>query len=94
LSVLYMSQSIDDTAYVTNPGGTIYATDQTNNEIVAITGRFKRGEAIVSATPSGANNAVNAPNYLATLSLTSGTVSPIPALAKVQSTGLLFLAPA
>jgi hypothetical protein len=91
LSVLYLSQSIDDTAYITLPFGTLYATDQAHNDVVAIHGAFWPGEAVVSGTPSGANDAVNAPNYLATLSLATGTVTAIPGLSGVQSSGLLYL---
>ena len=91
LSVLYLSQSIDDTAYVSVPFGTLYVTDQANNDLMAIHGPFLPGEAIVSATPGGANNAVNAPNYLATLSLATGTVTAIPGLSGVQQNGLLYL---
>ena len=91
LSVLDLSQSIDDTAYITDPRGTLYATDQADNDVVAIRGGFTPGEAVVSATPSGANNAVNAPNYLATLSLGSGTVTAIPGLSAVVSSGLLYV---
>jgi hypothetical protein len=91
LSVLDLSQSLDDTAYITNPHGTLYATDQANNDVVAIRGGFFRGEAVTSGTPSAANNAVNAPNYVATLSLTTGTVTAIPALSAVQSQGLLYI---
>jgi hypothetical protein len=93
LQVLYMSQSIDDTAYITSRSGTLYATDQTHNDIVAITGPFQRDEAVVSATPSGANNVVNVNNYMATVSLRNGTVTAIPGLRAVQSTGLQFVAP-
>lgn len=91
LSVLDLSQSIDDTAYITDPDGTLYATDQAHNDVVAIRGGFRPGEAVVSGTPSSANNAVNAPNYLASLSLATGTVTAIPGLSGVQSQGLLYL---
>jgi hypothetical protein len=93
LSVLYLSQSVDDSAFVTDPGARLYATDQTTDAIVAISGGLERGEVIVTATPSGANNAVDAPNYLATLSLTTGTVTRLPGLRAVQSMGLVLVAP-
>jgi hypothetical protein len=90
LSVLYLSQSIDDTAYITDPADTLYTTDQATNQILSITGPFRRGEAIVSGTPTGANNAVNAPNYMASMSLKTGTVTRIQGLSSIQSEGLLF----
>jgi hypothetical protein len=93
LSVLYLSQSIDDTAYPTSTHGTLYATDQVNNDVVGITGPFQPSEPIVSSTPSGANNAVNDPDYLATVALQTGTVTALSGLGSVQPSGLLYAGP-
>jgi hypothetical protein len=93
LSVLNISQSIDDTAWVAGGSGTLYATDSAKNEVVAIHGDFDPGTGFVAVTPGNANNAPPnpGPNYLGTLSLQTGAVSPVPGLT-VQPKGLLFLA--
>ena len=98
LSALAISQSVDDTAFATT-GGVLYATDPTADSVDAITGPFHAGEVFTAATPCGANSApatCPAPgfpaNYLATLDLTSGTVSPL-ALSgsNLNPQGLLFV---
>jgi hypothetical protein len=92
LSVLYLSQSIDDSGYVGNAGGALYLTDAAANDVVRLRGDLQPGQVFVVATPSGANNAVNAPDYLATLNLWTGTVTSIPALSGLQPKGLIFVA--
>jgi hypothetical protein len=98
LSVLAISQSVDDTAFSTGHG-VLYATDPTHDLVDAVTGVFRAGEVFTTATPCGANSAPptcpapNFPaNYLATLDLTSGTVSPLPVSgAALIPEGLLFV---
>jgi hypothetical protein len=98
LSVLALSQSVDDTAFATGDG-IMYATDPSNDSVDAITGPFRAGQVFTVATPCGANNApatCPAPgfpaNYLATLDLTNGTVSPLAVKGSALTPqGLLFV---
>lgn len=88
LSVLNLSQSVDDTAFPTDTSGTLYVTDGADNEVFAVQGGFTPGTALVAVTPGDANNPVNAPNYLGRLDLSTGTVTPY--ITTVQAKGLLF----
>ncbi len=88
--VLNLSQSINDTAWATSATGTLFVTDHTNNEVVAITGTFRPGTAFVAATPSSANNPSSIPNYLGTLNLWTGNVTRVANMA-LQPQGLLFV---
>lgn len=91
LSVLFLSQSIDDGAYIDDEEGAVYLTDATTNEIVRLRGNLTPGEVLVSATPGDANNSVNAPNYLATLDLNTGTVTEVAALSTLHPKGMIFV---
>jgi len=84
LSVLSLSQSVDDTAWPTDRYGRLYSTDSTNNAVDVVTGPFSNSGPLVVATPCGANSApatCPAPgypaNYLATLNPWSGEVSAV-----------------
>jgi hypothetical protein len=89
LSVLKLAQSVDDTVFPTDPKGTLYVTDGTDNEVFAVTGDFRPGTALTSVTPADANNPVNAPNYLGQLDLATGQITPL--ITTVQSKGLAFV---
>jgi hypothetical protein len=94
LQVLNTTQSIDDTAFASSHGGTLYATDSTHNSVVAITGPLQQGTAYTAATPAGANTAPAnpGPNYLANIDLNTGTVSPITTTGvPLEPKGLIFL---
>jgi len=86
LSVLSLSQSVDDTAWpLAQPGGRLFATDSTNDAVDLITGPFRADQPVVAATPCGANTApatCPAPpaypaNYLGTLNPWTGQVRQI-----------------
>ncbi len=77
LSVLTLTQSVDDTAWTTK-GGSLFSTDSTNDAVDVVTGTFERSEPMVVATPCGANSAppdCTSPNYLATLDPATDTVT-------------------
>jgi hypothetical protein len=57
VSVLKLSQSIDDTAWPSAPGGMLLASDNDNGTVEKITGPFKRGQALVAVTPCDAAGA-------------------------------------
>lgn len=84
LSVLNLSQAVDDTAWATDPSGVLYATDATHNAVDMISGPFRPGQVFVAVAPCNANGAPSpcpAPNYpanfLGSLDLTTGTVSSV-----------------
>jgi hypothetical protein len=99
LSVLNLSQAVDDTAWP-NADGTLYATDSTNNVVDTVTGSFPANP-VVAVTPCGSNNAPSpcpAPpqfpaNYLGTLNPWTGQVNPLTTTgaAIVPQGGLLFV---
>ncbi len=100
LSVVDLSQSVDDTAWPERGDGTLYATDSTHGTVDAITGSFPGGP-VVAATPCGANSApatCPAPptypaNYLASLNPWTGQVSALSVggAPLVPQGGLLFM---
>jgi hypothetical protein len=84
LSVLSLSQSVDDTAWPTDPSGSLYSTDSTNDAVDVVTGPFSDVQPLVVATPCGANDAPSscpAPNFpanfLAALNPWTGQVSSV-----------------
>ncbi|MHB8489319.1 MAG: hypothetical protein ACYDCS_05475 [Candidatus Dormibacteria bacterium] len=89
LSVMKLSLSVDDTAWVTDSKGTLLVTDSVDNEIFAVWGAFNTGTAYVAVTPGDANIPINHPNYLGQLDLRTGQVTP--AVTTIQAKGLLFV---
>jgi hypothetical protein len=84
LSVLSLSQAVDDTAWPTERYGALYSTDSTNDEVDVVTGRFSRYLPLAVATPCGANSAPGCcpgpgypANYLATLNPWTGELTAV-----------------
>jgi hypothetical protein len=84
LSVLALSQSVDDTAWPTDQLGQLYSTDSTNDAVDVVTGPFSSEVPLVVATPCGSNSAPTicpAPgfpaNFLATLNPWTGHVTAV-----------------
>lgn len=80
LWVLSLSQSVDDTAWASDPDGTLYATDPANDTVDAVHGRFEVGDSFVAVTPCGANSApptCTTPNWLGQLDLYTGRIAPV-----------------
>lgn len=95
LSVLFLSQSINDTAWATDRSGALYATDASSDTVDSITGNFDPGTAFVAATPCDANNAPTncAANFLGTLNLHTGQIGPVLLTKPTMAPGgLLFVA--
>ncbi len=84
VQVLSVAQPLDDTAFATRSNRTLWATDPTHDTVVEITGPFAAGEAVSTVTPDVG------PTSLAQLSLTDGSLTPIPELAAITPKGLLF----
>jgi len=100
LSVLNLSQSVDDTAWPVSFTGTLYATDSIDDTVAAINGPFRPGQPMVAATPCGSNSApATCPgpgytaNYLATLNPWTGQVSAVNVTGQAFTPqgGLLFV---
>jgi len=94
LQVLNTSQSVDDTAFASSSTGTLYATDSTHDSVVAVTGPLQRGTAYTAATPGNANSAPPnpGPNFLASIDLNTGAVSPVTTQGvPLEPKGLIFV---
>jgi hypothetical protein len=99
LSVLKLTQSVDDTAFPGGPG-VLYATDSTHDTVDAILGAFPSAP-VAAATPCGANDAPATcpappsfpPNYLASINPWTGQVTQLPVggAAFVPQGGLLYM---
>lgn len=99
LSVLKLTQSVDDTVWPTAAGGTLYTTDNSDDEIMKITGAFQTGTELSAVTPCGAANApAKCPaagfpgNWLGDVNMQTGVITHAhvngPAF---QPQGMLFL---
>jgi hypothetical protein len=78
LSVLSLSQSVDDTAFPEGIG-VLYATDSTDDTVAVITGASPSSPVAV-ATPCGANSApptCTTPNYMSSINPWTGQVNQL-----------------
>ncbi len=98
LSVLHLSQSIDDTAWASAGPGALYITDHADDLVDVLHGSFVPGTAFVSVTPCDANSAPSTcpgpgypPDYLGTLNMATGQITPVDLAPEVlQTQSLLF----
>jgi hypothetical protein len=98
LSVLRLSQSVDDTAWA-RKGGRLFGTDASANSVDVITGPFRSGAVFVAVTPCDAGNAPATcpgpgfpPNYLGSLNPRTGHVAAVAITGGAfQPKGLLFI---
>jgi hypothetical protein len=101
LSVLSLSQSVDDTAWARSRAGALYATNTGGDTVDVVTGRFRPGTIIVAVTPCDADNApATCPgpgfpaNYLGQLNPWTGHISRVRLAGPVLNPqGLVFIAP-
>ena len=85
LWVLQVPRSVDDTAWATSWGGTLYATDNGAGTVVAVDSRlFWPGTAFVAVTPCNANSAPAVcpaagypANYLGLLNMFTGQITRV-----------------
>jgi len=97
LTVLRLSQSVDDTAWASGPGR-VYTTDNAAGTVNVVTGPFRPGMVLVAVTPCDAGNApatCPAPgfpaNYLGALNPWTGHISKLPVRGEaLQPQGMLF----
>ena len=100
LSVLALSQSVDDTAWATAWHGAFYATDHDGDTVDVVPGTFWPGTVFVAVTPCDAGNApatCPAPgfpaNYLGQLNMYHGQIAPLKLHgASLHPQGLIFVA--
>jgi hypothetical protein len=99
LSVLKLSQSVDDTQWASGASGTLYVTDASADLVYKVTGPFAHGGEYVGVTPCDAGNApASCPspsfpnNYLGQVNQSTGAVSKLAVQgASIQPAGLLFV---
>ena len=99
LSVLNLSDSVDDTVWSSDRDGSIFTTDNSGNTVNEITGPFARGEVFVADTPCDATDAPSTcpgpgfpPNFLGELNPYTGLITPVALQgAPVEPQGMLFL---
>jgi hypothetical protein len=97
LTVLRLSQSVDDTAWASGRGR-IYTTDNGAGTVNVVTGPFRPGMVLVAVTPCDADNApATCPgpgfpaNYLGALNPWTGHISKLPVHGEaLQPQGMLF----
>ncbi|MGD0604246.1 MAG: hypothetical protein ABSA53_11685 [Streptosporangiaceae bacterium] len=100
LSVLSLSQSVDDTAWATSWHGTFFASDTSGDTVDAVSGRFWPGTAFVAVTPCDANGApATCPgpgypaNYLGQLNMYTGQITRVWTHgARLEPQGMIFVA--
>jgi hypothetical protein len=97
LSVLKISQSIDDFGWASGPSATLYVTDGSADLIYRVTGPFQKGMEVVAVTPCDAGNAPAAcpapgfpNNYMGVLNQTTGAVTKFALSTPINPAGLLF----
>jgi hypothetical protein len=99
LRVLNLSQSVDDTAWVTGDGR-LFATDADADTVDVVTGDFAENSIFTAVTPCDAANAPATcpapgfpPNYLGVLSPWTGHVSRVPLTGRLrlEPKGMLFV---
>jgi len=83
-TVLNLGTQVNDTAFATAATGTLYVTDNANNTLVAIQGRFTPGQAMVAAP---ADSTVH--GFVGRLDLATGHIAPF-AVGFGSPAGLLF----
>jgi hypothetical protein len=101
LSVLRLSQSVDDTAWARSPAGRIYGSDTSGDTIDVVTGRFPAHAVFVAVTPCDAGNApVTCPapgfpaNYLGSLNPWTGHITRVPLRGPAfEPQGMVFISP-
>jgi hypothetical protein len=101
LSVLRLSQSVDDTAWARSPTGRIYGSDTSGDTIDMVTGRFPAHAVFVAVTPCDAANApatCPAPgfpsNYLGSLNPWTGHITRVPLRGPAfEPQGMVFVSP-
>ena len=99
LTALHLPASVDDSAWATARHGALYVTDATDDTVDTVTGTFTAGTMFASVTPCDASSAPAAcpgpgfpANYLATVSMRTGALTPVALTGPVLRTkGMIFV---
>ena len=99
LTALHLPASIDDSAWATVRHGALYVTDATDDTVDTVTGTFTTGTMFASVTPCDASSAPAVcpgpgfpANYLATVSMRTGALTPVALTGPVLRTkGMIFV---
>lgn len=71
-------------AFATTSRQTLWITDPDHNTVLSVAGPFAAGQALSTVTPDAA------PDYLAALDLSTGSLTPVQGLSSIHPKGLLF----
>jgi hypothetical protein len=100
LTALHLPASVDDSAWATTRHGALYVTDGTDDTVDAVSGKFTAGTMYSSVTPCDSSSApATCPgpgfpaNYLASTSLRTGALTPVPLTGPVLRTGGMIFVP-
>jgi hypothetical protein len=101
LSVLRLSQSVDDTAWARNPHGVLYGADTSGDTIDVVTGKFPVRSIFVAVTPCDANGSPATcpgpgfpPNYLGELNPWTGHITKVAHSGpSFEPQGMIFIGP-
>ena len=101
LSVLRLSQSVDDTAWARSPFGRLYGADTSGDTVDVVTGQFPAHSIFVAVTPCDASNAPATcpapgfpPNYLGSLNPWTGHITRVPVRGPAfEPQGMVFISP-
>ena len=99
LTALHLPASVDDSAWATTRHGALYVTDGTDDTVDVVSGKFTVGTMYSSVTPCDSSSAPAAcpgpgfpANYLATASMRTGALTPVPLTGPVLRTeGMIFI---
>ncbi|MGH3212060.1 MAG: hypothetical protein ACRDNO_30300 [Trebonia sp.] len=99
LTALHLPASVDDSAWATSRHGALYVTDGTDDTVDVVSGKFPVGTMYSSVTPCDSNSApATCPgpgfpaNYLASTSMRTGALTPVPLTGPALRTeGMIFV---
>jgi hypothetical protein len=84
LRALSLTASVDDSGWPSDRSDTLYTTDNSNNDIIEVTGPFQRGSEVAAVTPCDSNNAPSTcpgpgypANYLGAVNPYTGVITPL-----------------
>jgi hypothetical protein len=100
LTVLRLTQSVDDTAWASSRSGALFADDHDGDTVDMVTGPFHVGSVFVAVTPCDANGAPATcpapgfpPNYLGSLNPWTGQISRVSISGpNPEPQGMIFIA--
>jgi hypothetical protein len=84
LRALSLTASVDDSGWPSDRSDVLYTTDNSNNDVIEVTGPFERGSEIAAVTPCDSNDAPSTcpgpgypANYLGQINADTGVITPL-----------------